>query len=202
MNEEEFIPSRKAVEILKIHPNTLRKLDELGQIQTIRTPGKQRLYNVKNYIDQNVSHSSDKPPSKKCICYCRVSTPGQKDDLQRQIEFMQKMYPTYEVITDIGSGINFKRKGLQTILDLAHRNKIEVLVVAYRDRLCRFGFDLFEHILQSQSNAKIVVFNEISSSPEQELVNDLIQIITVFGARINGLRKYSKSIKEDKDISK
>jgi putative resolvase len=200
--KSQFIPSRKASKILGIHPTTLRSLDKRGEIQTIRTPGNKRLYNVQLYIDENVSYQSTISLDKKSICYCRVSTHSQKDDLERQITYMQQQYPSYELITDIGSGINFKRKGLKTILELAHQGKLKVLVVAYKDRLCRFGFDLFEHILQTQSNATIMVLNDSNTSPEEEVVQDLLQIITVFSARVNGLRKYHTKIQKDKVVSK
>lgn len=200
-NNTKFLPARKASQILGIHVATLRNLDKNGSIQTIRTPGNKRLYNVQQYIDQNVSFKSTFSSTKKSICYCRVSTPGQKDDLERQIKYMQELYPSHQIISDIGSGINFKRKGLKTILEQAHKGELEEVVVVYKDRLCRFGFELFEHILKSQSNARILVLNNKNNSPEEEIVNDLLQIITVFSARVNGLRKYHTKIKEDKNIS-
>lgn len=178
---DEFLPSRKASKILGVHPSTLRKLDADGEIQTIRTPGNKRLYNVQGYINKNISFKSNNTLSKISICYCRVSTPNQKDDLQRQVEYLQKYYPSHQIITDIGSGINFKRKGLKTILDLAYKGSVQEVVVAYKDRLCRFGYELIEYILQSQSDAKIVVLNETTSSPKEEVVEDLLQIISVFG---------------------
>jgi putative resolvase len=179
-----FLPSRNA-----------------SKIQTIITLGKCRLYNIQKYIDENISFKIIEPSSKKSICYCRVSTNGQKDHLKTQIEYMQRQYPTHTIIKDIGSGINFKREGIKTILELAHTGQIEELVVAYKDRLCRFGFELFEHILQTQSNASIVVLNDTTHSPEEEFVNDLLQIITVFSARVNGLRFNPNKIKNDTTVS-
>ena len=197
-----FVVSRTASKILGLHPDTLRKLDKIHQIQTIRTPGGKRLYNVSSYIAGNVSFKNSSPLEKIKICYCRVSSQNQKDDLQRQVEYMQEKYPTHTIIKDIGSGLNFKRKGIQTILELAHKERIAEIVVAYKDRLCRFGFELFEFILQNQSNAKIVVLNSNNISKEEEVVQDILQIITVFSARVNGLRKYLNQIKKDKIISK
>jgi predicted site-specific integrase-resolvase len=105
-----FLPSRKASKILGVCAATLRNLDRQGKIQTIRTPGKCRLYNIQKYIDENVSFKIIGPSSKKSICYCGVSTNGQKNHLKTQIEYMQRQYPTHTIIKDICSGI--KRKGI------------------------------------------------------------------------------------------
>ena len=179
-SEYKFFPSRKACAILGVSADYLRQLDELNKIQTIRTKGNKRLYNVDKYIIDNVSFNDKLQISKKTFCYCRVSTPKQKNDLNRQILYMKNLYPNIEVITDIGSGINFKRKGLLKLLDFAHRGLLNEVIIAYKDRLCRFGFDLFEHLFKSQSDAKITVLNDEPISKEDEVVQDILQIITVF----------------------
>jgi len=202
MDEIQFLPTRKACSILGVSPDFLRNLDSLQRIQTIRTPGNKRLYNVKKYIDDNVSFKSEETINKKIFCYCRVSTPKQKNDLERQINYMKDKFPNVEIIKDIGSGINFKRKGLLKILDLAHRGLLQEVIVAYKDRLCRFGFELFQHILKQQSNAKITVLNDEPISKEEEVVQDILQILTVFSARVNGLRTYSTKIRADKGLFK
>jgi len=159
----EFVTTKEASKILGITPTTLRRMDKAKQIITIRTSGNKRLYNVQQYIHSQLS-TQDNSSDKVSICYCRVSSNGQKDDLQRQVEYMQEKYPTHQIIKDIGSGLNYKRKGIKTILEYAHRGIIQEVVVTYKDRLCRFGFELFEHILQTQSNAKIVVLNQSNCS--------------------------------------
>ena len=113
---------------------------------------------------------------------------------------MKEKYPDYEIISDVGSGINFKRKGLKKIIDYGIQGKLENLAVAYKDRLCRIGFDLVETILTEYSNTNIIIENDVASSPEEDVVKDLIQIITVFSARIHGLRSYMKTIKNDKKL--
>ena len=156
------------------------------------------LYNISKFIgDRNPTS-----PERKNICYARVYGRGQKSDLQNQINYLKTKYPTYEIISDYGSGLNYKRKGLQTILDLAYKGELGEIVVTYKDRLCRFGFELFEYILEKQCNAKIVVHCQGSTSPEAELSTDLLSIITVFSARMHGLRKYKSKIKNDTTISK
>ena len=85
-------------------------------------------------------------------------------------------------------------------MDLAYKGELKEIVVTYKDRLCRFGFELIEYILKTQSNAKIMVLCQNSTSKESELATDLLSIITVFSARMHGLRKYKNQIKEDKSI--
>ena len=179
-----FVPSRKASEILGVHPNTLRSWESTGKIKAIRTPSNQRLYDV-------TSITVNKETPKKSICYCRVSSAKQKDDLQRQINYLKEQFPNYDIITDIGSGLNFKRKGLQAILELAMQKNIKEVVVAHRDRLCRFGFDLIQWIIE-KNQGKLVVLNEVHLSQEEELTEDLLSIVHVFSCRINGGRKYKK----------
>ncbi len=88
------------------------------------------------------------------ICYCRVSTRSQKEDLERQVQFFQGEYPGYEIIKDIGSGLNSKRKGFNSILDSGIKGDLEEVVVTHRDRFCRFDFDIFERIIQEYSGEK------------------------------------------------
>ena len=184
-----FIPSRKAVKYLGVCANTLRKWADEDKIKYIRNPAGQRLYDVSS-IEQSSSTC-------KSYCYCRVSSHKQKDELERQKEFMRKHYPNYEIISDIGSGINFKRKQFLWLLEQASLGNVKEVVVAHRDRLCRFGFELVE-LFFSKHNVKLMVLDDSKSSPQTELVTDLLSIITVFSCRIHGLRKYTKTIKEDK----
>ena len=135
---------------------------------------------------------NNKKNNKRNICYCRVSTSSQKEDLERQIEYFRCKYPDYEIIKDIGSGLNFKRKGFNTILDTAFKGDIGEVVVTHKDRLCRFGFELVLRIIES-TNGKILVLDKEETSPEKELVNDILSIITVFSSRLYGFR--SNSIK-------
>ena len=186
----------QAAELSGFHPNTIRRWADSGVIPCLRTEGGHRRVCIDEYI---------KPPEasserRVTICYCRVSSPKQKGDLERQAGYMREQYPDAEIIKDIGSGINFKRKGLRTILERAMRGTVITLVVAYRDRLARFGAELIDFILQ-QNGGKLVVLNEVSLSPEQELTTDLLTILHVFSCRLHGLRKYRDKIKEDKDIS-
>jgi len=151
-----YLPSRKASEILGLHPNTLRRYANNGTIEFIKTKSGQRRYNVDAYLDLQQQTST--------ICYCRVSSPKQRDDLARQVEFMQSRYPNTEIVKDIGSGLNYKRKGLKSLLERAMQGDKLEIVVAHKDRLVRFGFELIEWLVQ-QNGGKIVVLKQTNLSP-------------------------------------
>ena len=192
-----YVPNHVAKESLGVNDQTLRGWCERGWIDTIRTPAGQRLYNVKKFVETNrVSNQSVEDfIDKKKFVYCRVSSAGQKDDLERQVSFMQDRLPNHTVVTDIGSGLNFKRKGLQAILEQLFKGLVAEVVIAHKDRLCRFGFDLLEWIFK-QHHCKLVVLDQRNPSIEQELAEDLISIVHVFSCRINGKRKYTKKPKQ------
>jgi putative resolvase len=124
-----------------------------------------------------------------------------RDDLSNQIKYLRERYPHHELIEDVGSGLNFKRKGFVRVLDRIMSGDIAEIVITHRDRWCRFGFQIFEHIAE-QNNCKFVVLDNTQLSPQEELVKDLVSIIHVFSCRIYGLRKYSDKIKKDQDIPK
>jgi predicted site-specific integrase-resolvase len=183
---------RKAADILGLHPNTVRKLCDEGKIKCKKLESGHRRVDVSEFLREQERRSTT-------ICYCRVSSSKQKDDLQRQVEYMQERYPTAEIIKDIGSGVNYKRKGLKAILERSMRGEVIELVVAYKDRLARFGTDIVRQVLEF-NGGKLVVLNEVLLSPEQELTKDLCSIIHVFSCRLHGLRKYKDCIKKDSGI--
>lgn len=181
-----YIKGKEAAEILDVSQNTLRKLADDGRIDTIRISG-QRRYNIDAFLGTCRESAT--------VCYCRVSSDKQKDDLDRQVAYLRERYPTAEFVRDIGSGINFKRKGLKTILERALRGHRITLVVAHRDRLARFGYELIQQIIEFHGG-KLLVLNEDSLSPEQELTRDLLNIIHIFSCRMHGLRKYKEQVNQ------
>lgn len=187
-----FVPSRKAVKLLGVAPNSLRQWADAGKIRYIRSPAGQRLYDVEDFL------RNGKP--KAGVIYARVSSAKQKDDLGRQVAYLRQRYPTHELVEDVGSGLNFKRKGLQALLERAHKGDLGEIVVAHKDRLCRFGFELLSFVL-GQNGCKIVVLDDTQASPQQELVQDLLNIVRVFSCRLHGLRGYSAKIKKDTGLS-
>lgn len=182
-----YVSPRDAAKHFGVSIKTLQRWDKAGKIKSIRTEGNHRRF----YI------GGQKDGSK--FIYARVSSSKQKSDLARQVKFLKDKYPGYAVIEDIGSGINFKRKGFNSILDKLFENNISEVIVATPDRFCRFGFEFFENLFK-RFGAKITVANRNKfRSTEQELAEDLLSIITVFTARHHGARKYT-IINEDKNI--
>lgn len=196
MSDRYLTPSATS-RLLGVHCRTLYVWESKGQIDVIRTPGGKRLYNIGKYLESKkiVKNENIKEVVKrKKIIYARVSSKGQADDLKRQKEELMKLYPTYEVIEDIGSGLNLTKRGLKRIIDLGINGKIEEVVVMHKDRLARFGYDLIEHIIKKYSKGKItIVKEELGKEPEEELVSDVLQIMNVFVAKMNGRRRLKKS---------
>lgn len=186
-----YVSTQHTKKQLGVSECTLRNWADRGWIEVVRTPGGQRLYNINKFVNDNKQGNPLSQITARKICYCRVSSAGQKDDLERQKAFMQESFPTHEIICDVGSGLNFKRKGLQALLELCFKGLVSEVIVAHRDRLCRFGFDLLEWTF-NKHNARLVVLDQGNSSPEDELASDLISIVHVFSCRINGKRKYKK----------
>jgi len=194
---EEYMTPKDASEIIGVHFQTLRNWEKEGKIEAIRTPGNKRYYNVKKFLklyrnDEEIILPIKK--EKRNICYCRVSSESQKDDLENQIKYMKEKYPTFEILSDIGSGINFKRKNLKVIINLGLKNELGTLAIAYKDRLCRIAYDLIADMLIENSETKIIIENKSNQSFEQELADDMIQIITVFSSRLYGMRSYKNRI--------
>lgn len=187
--------TNETCKILGIHPNTLRHWANEGKINYVRQPNGNRLYDVDDFLNKGRKIDRAK------IIYARVSSRNQKDDLSSQIKYLRERYPNHELIEDIGSGLNFKRKGFNSILERIMSGTVEEVVVTHRDRLCRFGFELINNIAK-QNDCKLLVLDNTQLSPQAELVQDLISIIHVFSCRVYGLRKYSRKVKEDKDIPK
>lgn len=180
----DYVPLKKAVKMTGLHPNTLRKYADRGDIPSYRIPNGDRRFDVSSFGQTS-----------SVVCYARVSTTKQKNDLDTQAKLLAEKYPEAEVFRDIGSGLNFKRKGLKTILERAIQGDRVTVVVTYKDRLARFGFDLIEWIVE-RNGGQIVVLNQVDTSPMQELVHDLTAIITVFSSRLHGLRSH----KNKKDL--
>ena len=202
--DNKYITGKEASLKLGVHQRTLYQWDKKGWIETIRTDGNKRLYNVDKYLKDKICNKEEKEcklltedlkeiKTKQKIIYARVSSHGQKDDLERQKKLLQNKYPEYTLIEDIGSGLNLNKRGIRKIIDLAINGKIEEVVVVHKDRLTRFGFELIEDLINKYSEGKITVINKKKEiTPEEELVLDVIQIMNVFTAKMNGLRKYKK----------
>ena len=189
----------KFSKILGVSAQTLRNGDKKGKLHPHHTSSNGYRYYSHEQLNQvmNVKPNLDR----SVIGYCRVSSNKQKDDLERQIENM-KLYLTaqgkpFEIISDIGSGINYKKKGLKELMKRISQNKVDKVVVFYKDRLLRFGFELVEYIA-SLYDCDIEIIDHTEKTEQQELVEDLVQIITVFSCKLQGKRanKARKLVKE------
>ena len=189
----------KFSKILGVSAQTLRNWDKKGKLHPHHTSSNGYRYYSHEQLNQvmNVKSNLDRI----VIGYCRVSSNKQKDDLERQIENM-KLYLTaqgkpFEIISDIGSGINYKKKGLKELMKRISQNKVDKVVVFYKDRLLRFGFELVEYIA-SLYDCDIEIIDHTEKTEQQELVEDLVQIITVFSCKLQGKRanKARKLVKE------
>jgi putative resolvase len=213
--EKKYVKGREASKILGIHQRTLYQWEQKGNIETIRTVGGQRMYNIEKYINdrENNKIQIDKnniivndlekieTDVKLNICYIRVSSISQKSDLEHQRTVMINTYPKHIIIEDIGSGLNLNNRGIKKIINLGIEGKINELVVAYKDRLTRFGFEMIEDIISTYSKGKItILYKKEKIEPQEELVIDVLAILNVYVAKMNGLRKYK--IKKDKEIQK
>lgn len=186
-------------EILGVTAQTLRNWDKSRKLKPHHTSPNGYRY----YSEDDLNQILNKPVKKqgKTIGYCRVSSPKQKDDLERQKENM-RIYllaqgKPFEIISDIGSGINYKRKGLQELIKGMANRSISKVVVLYKDRLTRFGFELIEYIAELY-DCEIEIVDTTERTEQEELTEDLIQIMTVFSCKLQGKRanKARKMIKE------
>ena len=189
----------KFSKILGVSAQTLRNGDKKGKLHPHHTSSNGYRYYSHEQLNQvmNVKPNLDRI----VIGYCRVSSNKQKDDLERQIENM-KLYLTaqgkpFEIISDIGSGINYKKKGLKELMKRISQNKVDKVVVFYKDRLLRFGFELVEYIA-SLYDCDIEIIDHTEKTEQQEIVEDLVQIITVFSCKLQGksANKARKLVKE------
>jgi predicted site-specific integrase-resolvase len=204
--DDEYINPKQAKKILKVTDNTLINWTEKGILESIKTAGGHRRYKLLSVIDlrnQKTEKTEEErrksiKPTKINYCYARVSSQGQKEDLERQIRTLRERYPNHTIIRDIGSGLNFKRKGFNSLVDLALKGEVGEIVVTHKDRLCRFGFEFIQDLFWKSSKVKLVVLNKTEDTPEKELTDDIISIITVFSARLHGRRSWSNASKKEK----
>jgi excisionase family DNA binding protein len=185
-----YVSAKQACEYFKVSDETLRLWTNDGKISYIKTTGGHRRYLL----------PTTPRDQKRNFIYARVSSRKQETELENQVEYLRKRYPSYEIITDIGSGLNFKRTGFQKILDELYIGNIAEVVVASSDRWARFGTkDFFKELFYKFSGKLTILENSKFKNPEVELSEDLLEIITVFSARYYGRRKYNN--KKNQNIS-
>lgn len=175
---------------------TLRRWEREGILHAHRTPTNRRYYTQQQYHEL----MGIPPPGRTVIAYCRVSSAGQVQELKSQKAALEQFCIASgrivsEWIEDIGSGLNFKRKQFVKLMKRVEKGEIGEIVVAHKDRLVRFGYDWFEQFCEGHGTA-LTVINAESLSPDEEMTQDLLAIIHNFSARLNGLRKHEKTIKQ------
>lgn len=197
-----MIKPKEMAKRLGITVQTLRNWDNNGKLKAHRTPTNRRYYTEDQYQAYTGLQNSTKRLN---VLYARVSTYGQKDDLQNQLAFIRQYANAKGMIidqefTDIDSGLNYKRKKWNQLLNMVMQDKINQIFITYQDRFVRFGFDWFDNLCK-QHGTQIIVINNPHTSPNQELVSDLISIIQMFSCRLYGLRKYKNKLKNDDSLT-
>ncbi len=203
MKNNNYKPKEFA-ELINISVRTLQRWDIEGKLKAFRTPTDRRYYTYEQYLEYKGIHKEQ--VNRKNVIYTRVSTSNQKDDLKNQVEFLRqyanaKGIIVGEVIEDYGSGLNYNRKKWNKLIDSCMTNEVNTIIVTHKDRFVRFGYEWFERFL-GKFNVDIIVVNNESLSPQEELVQDIISILHTFSCRIYGLRKYKKKIREDEEVEK
>ena len=192
----------KFAKLIGVTTQSLRNWDKTGKLKPhhVAESGYRYYSQEQLYHYLGLKNEADRE-NRKTIGYCRVSSNKQKDELERQVENV-KMYMyakgySFEIITDIGSGINYNKKGLNRLLSMITSYQVDKIVILYKDRLLRFGHELIENIC-AKFGTEIEVIDNTERTGEQELVEDLVQIVTVYSCKLQGKRanKAKKMIKE------
>lgn len=203
--EKKLYTPKEASKILGVTVTTLQTWDNQGKIKAIRTATNRRMFPAEEIMKLTGEHEDSSGDKNRYAIYARVSSHEQKakGDLQRQIDFLlEKIPPDGEgetrVFSDVGSGLNDKRKGLIKLMSMASKKEITHIYIRYKDRLTRFGFNYLEMYMNSH-DVKIVIVDDCSSEKtmQQELIEDLVAIMTSFSGKMHGLRsKKNKILKE------
>ena len=191
---ERLLRPKEVCQLLGISYSTLLRWIREGKIRAVTTEGgKYRIpySEVKKYLERR--------EETRAVIYARVSSADQKEDLERQVNYLTnyataKGYKVVEVLKDVASGLNTGRKGLLKLFKLVESRSVDVVLITYKDRLTRFGFEYLEEFFSAMGTRIEVVFGEEPKGATQELVEDLISIITSFAGKIYGMRSHKKTL--------
>lgn len=195
---------KEFAELIGVSVKTLQRWDREGILKANRTPTNRRYYTRENYLQfKGVATKEDK---RDIVIYARVSTRKQKDDLKNQVDYLKqycnaKGMIVNQTIEDYESGLNYNRQQWNKLIDQVMENKIKTIVITHKDRFIRFGYDWFEKLCEKY-NTNIVIVNNDSLSPNEELVEDIVTILDEFSCILNGLSKYKNKIQGDEEIVK
>lgn len=192
-------------EKIGVSVSTLQRWDRTNVLKSRRTPTNQRYYTDED-LNKVLNLETETKSKRKNVGYCRVSTQGQKKNLENQQELVSVYSLSHgvildEIYTDIGSGLDYKRENWNKLLKQVENNEIDKIYLTYKDRFVRFGYEWFEDFCASYGT-EIIVLNQKQTSPEEELTRDLLSILHEFSERNYGLRKYKTEInKELKEVN-
>ena len=191
-----YYSSKTVSQMLGVTAQTLRNWDREGKLK----PSYVKSNGYRYYSEDSILSYTQERKTKKnlnVIGYARVSSNEQSNDLERQVNnlktYLDSKYSNYEIITDIGSGINYTKLGLKKLIEKINRKEVDLIVVLYKDRLLRFGFELIEYFAEL-NNVKIEVLDKIDKNQDQELVEDLVQVVNDLSCKFQG--KYKTTTKE------
>ena len=192
---ERLLRPKEACQRLGISYPTLARWVREGKIRAVRTAGGK--YRIPESEVRRIAEGAPVSKEVRAVIYARVSSPGQKGDLEGQIQYLRqycssKGYRVIDVLSDVASGLRADRKGLLKLLDYVTNRQVDVVVVAYRDRLTRFGFEYLEYLFRQYGVRVEAVLGDEPKDSRQELVEDLIEIVDSFAGRLYGLRSRRK----------
>jgi putative resolvase len=196
-----MITVEEASKLLGVSTKTIRRWENEGKIKSIRTNGGHRRFLVADLIGSKTEKSLT-------IAYARVSSHDQKDDLKRQEIVLESYCATkgyaFELISDMGSGMNYKKKGLIRLIKLICSNQVDRLVLTHKDRLLRFGSELIFSLCEIFGCEVVIINRSEDSTFEEDLASDVLEIITIFSARLYGSRsdKNKKIVEELQKVAK
>ena len=186
-----YYSAKTVTQILGVTAQTLRNWDKEGKLKPAYTKSNgYRYYSEEDVLSYTKERDTKK--ERKLVGYVRVSSKKQEDDIKRQKEnlesYLKQTNQEYEIVSDIGSGIDYTKPGLKKLIEKINKKEVDEIVVLYKDRLLRYGFELIEYFA-SLNNVKIRVLDKTNKTEDEELVEDLVQIITEFSCKIQGKRK-------------
>ena len=182
----------EAARLMDVHPNTIRRWEAEGKLRCRWTPGGKERRIPESEIRRILGITEDNNDA--VALYGRVSGHGQRDDLETQVkclaaEFASRFTKAY-TITDVGSGLNARRKGLRKLLDLARSRSVRAVAITYKDRLTRFGYEYLEAFFTDHAVAVLILHPDDDQTPEEELVSDMVALVTSFAGRLYGRRSH------------
>jgi predicted site-specific integrase-resolvase len=189
-----YVSTGQAAKMLGVSVSTLQRWDRTGKLVPERTPAGRRRYKVADLGSYNPLTRKVVEPNRKTVAYARVSSHDQKPDLDRQAQVLE-MYCAahgwdHEVVTDLGSGMNYRKKGLTRLLDQVIGGEVGRLVITHKDRLLRFGAELVFAVCAAKHVEVVIINSGDERSFEEELASDVLEIVTVFSARMYGARSH------------